>query len=112
MTAVRHAEVHGVGPQRRVRERRRNGAVVQEGLLLHHSELIVAAHTQIWRAHSHHAVVGDVGELLGDNPHASHLFAPIIDGSVAPETFIIVVPVEYYIDLYSLILHQDIVHVK
>lgn len=92
MAAVGHAEVHGVRPQWRVGQRRRDGGVVQEGLLLHHGELVVASDAQVGRTDSHDGVVGDVGELLGDDPHAGHFLGPVVDGGVRPEALLIVVP--------------------
>lgn len=94
VATVWHAEVHGVGPQRRVREGRSDGAVVEEGLFLHHSELVVTTDAQVRRAHAHHAVVRDISELLDDDPHASHLLAPVVYRGVAPEALVIVMPVK------------------
>lgn len=88
---VRHAEVHGVRPEGRVTERCRDGGVVQERLLLHHRELVVAADPQVGSSHSDHAVVGQVSVLLSDNSHPSHFLSPVIDGSVAPELFFVIV---------------------
>lgn len=92
MTAMRHPEVHGVRPQRGIVQGRGDGGVVQEGLLLHHGELIVTADSQIRRSHAHHAVVRQIGELLGDDPHTGHLLRPIVDGRVRPETLVVIMP--------------------
>jgi len=87
-----HSKVHGVWPQRRIVQGRSDGRIVQEGLLLHHGELIVTAYPQIRRPDADYAVIRQICELLGDDPHASHLLSPLIDGSVRPEALVIIVP--------------------
>lgn len=91
VTTVGHPEVQGVGPERRVVQGSGDGAVVEEGLLLHHGELVVATDTQVGGAHSDHGVVGQVGVLLDDDAHASHFLGPVVNGGVAPELLVIVV---------------------
>lgn len=92
MAAVRHPEVHGVRPQWGIVQGRSDGGIVQEGLLLHHGELIVTADPQIRCSHAHHAVVRQIGILLGDDPHAGHLLGPIVDGRVRPEALVVIMP--------------------
>lgn len=92
VTTVRHSEVHGVRPERRIVQGRGDSGVVQEGLFLHHGELIVTADPQIRRPDADHAVVREIGELLGDDPHAGHLLGPIVDGRVRPEALVVIVP--------------------
>lgn len=114
VAAVGHTEVHGVGPQRRVRQRSSDRGVVQEGLLLHHGELVVAADAQVGRSHAHHRVVRDVGVLLGDDPHACHLLGPVVDGGVRPEALLVVVRNRVHGDLVALarrLLHRRVVGV-
>jgi hypothetical protein len=94
VAAVRHAEVEGVRPQRRVLERSRDGGIVEESLLFHHGELVVAADTQVRSAHANNRVVGDVGELVDDQTSSSHLLGPVVDGSRRPERLVIVVAAE------------------
>lgn len=92
MAAMGHPEVHRVRPQRRVVQGRGDGGVVKEGLLLHHGELIVPTDAQVRSPHADHAVVCQVGVFLSDDPHASHLFRPVVHGGVRPESFVVVVP--------------------
>jgi hypothetical protein len=91
VAAMGHPEVHGVRPEGWVAEGSGDGGVVQEGLFLHHGELVVAAHSQVRSSDSDHAVVGQVGVLLGDDPHAGHLFGPVVDGGVGPEALVVIV---------------------
>lgn len=92
MTPVWHAEVHGVWPQWRVGERRCDSRVVQKSLFLHHGELVITTHAQVWRADTYDAVVGKVGEFLDDDSCTSHFFSPVVDRGVAPELLIVIVP--------------------
>lgn len=91
MTSVRHTEVHCVGPEWRIVEWSGDGRVVEESLLLHHRELIVAANAQIWSTKSHDRVVGDVGELFHYDSLTSHLFCPCVNCRIRPESLIVVV---------------------
>ena len=93
VTTVRHTEVQSVRPQRRVLQRRRNGGIVQKGLLFHHGELVVSTDAQVGSAHAYNRVVGDVGELVDDQSSASHLLGPVVHRSRRPETFLVIVPV-------------------
>lgn len=114
VAAMGHAEVHGVGPQWGVRQGRRDGGVIEEGLLLHHGELIVATHTQVRSTHTHNRIVCNVRILLNDDPHASHLLGPVINGGVRPETFLIVVRDRVHGNLVTLarsLLHGGVVGV-
>lgn len=114
MTAMGHAEVHGIWPQWWVRQRSCNGRVVEEGLLLHHGELIVAADTQIWRTHTHNRIVRNIRIFLNDNPHAGHFLGPVIDRCVRPETLLIVVRDRVHSNLVTLtrcLLHRGVVGV-
>lgn len=92
VATVWHAEVHGVRPQRRVREGRCDGRVIQEGLFLHHGELVVTTYTQVWCADTYHAVVRQVGEFLDDDSCTCHFLGPIVDGGVTPELLVIIMP--------------------
>lgn len=91
VAAVRHTEVHGVRPKWRVGQRSGDGRIVQESLLFHHGELVVSTDSQIWGTDSDHRVVRQVGELFDDDTHTGHFLGPVIDGSVGPEAFVIVV---------------------
>lgn len=92
VATVWHAEVHGVWPQRRVREGRCDGRVIQEGLFLHHGELVVTTNAQVRRADTYHAVVRQVGEFLDDDSCTCHFLGPVVDGGVAPELLVVIVP--------------------
>lgn len=92
VASVGHAEVHGVGPKGRVVQGGGDGGVVQEGLLLHHGELVVASYSQVGRPNAHHAVIGDVCVLFRDYSLPPHFFHPVVYGGVGPEMLIIVVP--------------------
>lgn len=94
---VWHPEVQRVRPQRRITERRRDGGVVEEGLLLHHKELIVASHTQVGRTHTNDRIVGDVGEALNDETHSGHFFGPRLGASFAPVLLVGVMASRVYI---------------
>lgn len=94
VAAVGHAEVHGVWPEGWVGKRSSNGGVVEEGLLLHHGELVVATNPQVGGSNTDHRVVSQVGVLLDYDPHASHFLGPVVDGRITPELFIVVVPVD------------------
>lgn len=103
MAAVGHAEVHGVRPQRWVGEGSSDSGVVEEGLLLHHGELVVATNPQIGGSNTDHRVIGQVGILFDDDSHTSHFLGPVINGGIAPELFVVVVPVNkwekgYWVD--------------
>lgn len=88
-----HAEVHCVRPQWRIGQRRGDRRIVQESLFFHHRELVVAAHAQVRRPQANHAVIGQVRVFLGDYTHTGHFLGPIFHGGVAPELFVVVVPV-------------------
>jgi len=90
---VGHSEVHGVRPERRVGQGCSDRRIVQESLFLHHGELVVAAHAQIRRPQTDDAVVCQIGVLFGDYAHTGHFLGPVLDGGVAPELFVVVVPV-------------------
>lgn len=92
VAAVWHAEVHGVRPQWWVREGRCDSGVVEEGLFLHHGELVVTTHAQVRRSDPHHAVVGKVGEFLDDDPRTCHFLGPVVDCGVTPELLVVIVP--------------------
>ena len=102
---VGHPEVHGVWPKGRVLEGSGDGGVVKEGLLLHHGELVVAAHTKVGSTQSYDRVVRDVGELVDDQPGAGHLLGPVVDGGVGPEGLVVVVRDGVGGDLVTLIVH-------
>lgn len=109
-----HAEVHGVGPEWRIRQRCRDGGVIQEGLLLHHGELIVASDTQVGSTHTHNRVIRNIRIFLNNDPHAGHFLSPIVDGRVRPEAFLIVVRDRVHGNLVTLarsLLHGRIVGV-
>lgn len=93
VAAVRHAEVEGVRPERRVLQRSSDGRVVQEGLLFHHGELVVAADAKVRGAHADDRVVGDVGELVDDEASAGHFLGPVVHRCRRPEALLIVMPV-------------------
>ena len=93
MAAVGHSEVHGVRPQGWIVQSSGNGRVVKEGLFFHHGELVVSTHTKVRGTDTYYTVIGKIGVLLGDNPHASHLLSPVIDGCFRPEPLVIIVPV-------------------
>ena len=91
VASVGHAEVQSVGPQRWVLQRGRDGRVVEEGLLFHHRELVVAADAQVRSAHADDGIVGDVGEFVDDQTGAGHFLGPVVNGSRRPEALVIVV---------------------
>lgn len=91
VTLVRHSEVEGVGPQRRIAEGCGDGGVVQEGLFFHHKELVVASNSQVWSPYTHNRIVGDVGESLDYKTHTSHFFSPSLGAGLTPVLFIRVV---------------------
>lgn len=91
VATVGHAEVERVRPQGRVLQRRRDGRIVQERLLFHHGELVVAADTQVRGAHTDDRIVGDVGELVDDQTSAGHLLGPVVHRGRGPERLVIVV---------------------
>ena len=65
---VWHLEEHGVRPEGHVLQRGGDGGVVEEGLLLHHRELLVASNSQEGRSQADDRVVGDVCKLVDDQP--------------------------------------------
>ena len=81
---VGHAEVERVGPDGHAAERGRDGRVVDEELVGHHVELLVAADAQVRSADSDDGAVGDVGEPLDDQPVAGHLGQPVVISAVRP----------------------------
>lgn len=82
MTAMRHPEVHRVRPQWGIVQGRSDSRIVEESLLLHHGELIIATNSQVRSPHSNYTVISQVGVLLSDDPHSSHLLGPVVNGSV------------------------------
>ena len=91
VAAVRHPEIHRVGPEGRVLQRGGDRGVVQEGLLLHHGELVVAADTEVGSAQAHHRVVIDVCKLVNDEAGPRHFLCPVVHSSLGPESLIVVV---------------------
>ena len=91
MAPVRHLEVHGVRPAGRVLEGGGDGGVVQESLLLHHSELVVATHSEVGSSQTDHGVVFDLGKLVNDQPGAGHLPGPLVNAGFGPESLVVVV---------------------
>ena len=91
MATVGHAEVHGVGPQRWVLQGSCDGRIIEESLLFHHGELIVATHTKVWCPEADNRVICDVGKLINDETRASHLLGPLVHIGRRPESFIIIV---------------------
>ena len=81
---MRHFEVEGVGPERRILKRSRNGGIIEEGLLLHHSKLIVATNPQVRGSQPDNRVISNVTKLLNNQPGASHLLSPVLNASLAP----------------------------
>lgn len=61
---VRHPEVQGVGPDGHTAKGRGDGGVVDEELVGHHLELLVAAHSKVRSPHPNDGAVGNVGEPL------------------------------------------------
>lgn len=100
---VRHAEVQSVRPQGRVAQWGGDGGIVQEGLLLHHEELIVAADSQVRGAHTHDRVVGNVGEPFDDESNAGHLFGPRLGAGLAPVLFIGIVTARMHVSAINLL---------
>ena len=91
VTPVRHLEVHGVGPERRILEGGSDGGIVEESLLFHHGELVIATDPEVRSPEAHHRVVSDGGELLDDQPGAGHLPGPVLCPGLRPEGLVIVV---------------------
>ena len=91
VAAVGHPEVHGVRPERRVLEGGSDGRVVEEGLLLHHGELVVAAHPEVGGPQADDRVVGDVAKLVNDEPGAGHLLGPVVHARLGPKGLVVVV---------------------
>ena len=91
MAPVRHLEVHCVRPEGRVLNVGGDGGIVKESLLLHHSELVVATHAEVWRPQAHDRVVCDGGELLNDQSGTGHLSGPVLCPCLGPEALVRVV---------------------
>lgn len=87
VTFVGHSEVESVGPEGRVTEGSGDCRVIEEGLLFHHEELVIAADPEIGRSDADNGVVGDVGEPLDDEPHAGHLLSPGLETRFTPILF-------------------------
>lgn len=102
VTAMGHTEVHGIGPQWRIGQGRGDGRVIEERLLLHHGELIVAAHAQIRCTHTHNRIVRNVGVFLNNDSHASHFLGPVIDCGIRPEALLVIVGDRVHGDLMAL----------
>lgn len=102
---VRHAEVHGVRPQGNVLQWSSDGRIVEESLLFHHGELIVASHTEIRGTKTHDRVVGDIGVLVNDQSGSSHLLSPIINTGLGPEGLVVIVSDGMSSDLVTLVPH-------
>jgi len=91
VTSVWHTEVKGVWPKWRVRKWRRDCGIVEEGLFLHHEELGVSSHPEVWRPDADNGVVGDVGETFHDETDTRHLLSPILSGSLGPILLVVLV---------------------
>lgn len=93
MATMRHTEVHSVWPQWWVVKGSCDGRVVEECLLFHHCELIVATDSQVWRTKTDNGIVCDVCELLDNDSLSSHFFRPCVNSGIRPESFVIIVTV-------------------
>lgn len=93
VAAMRHTEVHRVWPEWWIAQGSRDSWVVEERLLLHHCELIVATDSQIWRTETHDWVVSDVRVFLDYDSLSSHLFRPSVDCRIGPEPLVVIVSV-------------------
>ncbi len=60
-------------------------------MFLHHGKLIVTSNSKIRSSQTKNRVVSNVGKLLNDKPGSSHLLGPVINRTISPELFIIVV---------------------
>ncbi len=105
MAPVGHPEVHGVGPQGRVLQGSSNGGVIEEGLLLHHGELVVATNPQVGSSEADNRVVSDVGKLVNNQPAASHFLGPVINSGLTPESLIVVVSDGVGSNLMTVLVH-------
>lgn len=81
---VGHAEVQCVRPNWHAAQGRRDGCIVDEELIGHHLELLIAADAKIWGTNADNAAVSNVGKALNDQTGASHLGQPVVVGSMRP----------------------------
>ena len=102
---VGHLEVHGVGPQGRVLQGSCDGGVVEEALLLHHGELVVATDPEVGSSQTDHGVVFDLSKLVNDQPGAGHLPGPVLHTGVRPEALVTVVSDGVSSDLMAQSVH-------
>lgn len=86
-----HTVVQGVGPQGLRGQGGGDGGVVQEGVLLHHLELAVSAHTEEGITHSDDGLVGDVGESFDDDTSTTHFAFVLVFACVGPESLVVCV---------------------
>lgn len=91
VAGVGHAVVQGVGPQGHGGQGGSDGGVVQEGVLLHHPELAVAAHTEEGITHADDGLVGDVGEAFDDDAGTTHFALVLVFACVGPESLVVCV---------------------
>ena len=105
VTPVRHPEVHGVRPEWRVLERGSDGGVIEEGLLFHHGELVVATDPEVRGAKANNRIVGDVGKLVDDQTAAGHLLGPLVNAGIGPEELVRVVGDGVSSDLVTQAVH-------
>ncbi len=83
-TFVRHTEIERVWPDGNAAKRGSDGRIVDEELISHHVELLVATNTQIRSSNTNNRAVGDVGESFNDQSVSSHFSQPIIIRTISP----------------------------
>jgi hypothetical protein len=60
-------------------------------LFFHHGELIISTDSQVRSSQTNNGIISDVSVLFDDDTHTGELLGPNINGSIAPESFIIIV---------------------
>lgn len=81
---VGHAVVQGVGPDGNTAKWSGDGGIVNEELIGHHFELLVAADAQVGSTNANDGTVGDVGEPLDDQTITGHFGQPVVVGTLGP----------------------------
>ena len=84
ITLVRHTEIQSVWPDGYTAKRCCDGCIIDEKLISHHFELLIATHSQVWRSHADDRAVSDVGKALDDEPGSCHLGQPVVVGAASP----------------------------
>lgn len=91
ITLMGHSEVQSVRPDGYTTQGSSDRGIVDEELVSHHLELLVATHAKIRGPHSDDGTIGNVGESLDNQSGTCHLGQPVVVGSLGPVLRVVLV---------------------